>query len=236
MNYFEKEFIHSEHSYLAACDEVGRGPLAGPVVAATVYCSRINDVPQISHFLSAKGITDSKKLTPKKRALLLQDLGVKVSEIETGKIFALTVKDTFVLHFSVCEVSADSIDQINILRASLMAMKNSFALLQQNGFDGKQSEQGVLLVDGNKIPQDLPVGTDAHAIVKGDAKSSLIGLASILAKEYRDLLMKYYNDLYPGYGLDVHAGYGTKLHCDAIKKLGPSPIHRKTFKGVKEYL
>jgi ribonuclease HII len=99
-----------------------------------------------------------------------------------------------------------------------------------------QGERGVWLIDGNRMPKQVPATVDAQAIIKGDSKSVLIGLASIIAKEYRDNLMVTLSKSFPGYGLEKHAGYPTKAHKEAIAKLGPSPIHRKSFKGVKEHI
>lgn len=233
LDYFESDYIDSKHSFIAASDEVGRGPLAGPVVATTVMVHKLSDLPKITELLQQYGVTDSKKITAKRRAKILIDLGVSVELLCCDKIFSLRLGNKFNIQFSLHQISAASIDQINILSASLLAMSSSFSLLMSELVN---NDQGVLLVDGNRLPKNLPDRVSCFAIVKGDAKSSLIGLASILAKEYRDQLMNQMNDLYPGYGFERHAGYGTAEHLLAIKRLGPTDIHRKTFKGVREFV
>ncbi len=127
------------------------------------------------------------------------------------------------------ECDREVIDEINILQASLLSMKNCAHKLSAK-------RRTRALFDGNKIPSEMAKNISCEAIVKGDSKSALIGLASIFAKEYRDNLMEKYSLKYPGYGFEKHAGYPTKKHLEAIKKLGVTPIHRRSFKGVKEYI
>lgn len=174
-------------------DEVGRGCLAGPVVACA--CFALDDCKLPS-------VYDSKALTPQDR----QDLFLTLSQLDN-------------FHFSFGVVSNEVIDQINILQATFQAMRLALSRLPQ--------EFGQVLVDGSlKIPG---VKHPQIAIVKGDAKEPLISASSILAKVYRDHLMDICDKKYPGYGFSEHKGYGTSQHLDAIKKLGPSPIHRMSF-------
>lgn len=181
---------------IAGVDEAGRGPLAGPVVAAAV-------VLPIGYKNS--DITDSKKLSKKKRELLFDEIKKNA------------------LSWSIVAVGHHRIDKLNIRAASLFAMSLAVDRVEAN----------YVLVDGNaEIPTDLP----QEAIVKGDQKHQEISAASILAKVYRDSLMKVLDEKYPGYSLSQHSGYPTKLHREAIKELGPSKIHRRTFKGVKEFI
>lgn len=152
------------------------------------------------------GCDDSKKLAEKKREKLYQI------------IFDKAVAVSFFL------IEADQIDQTDILQATKLAMKKAV--------EGLSTKPDCLLIDGNhKI--DWPGAQ--NTIVKGDSKSLSIAAASIIAKVTRDRLMKEYAGLYPGYGFERHKGYGVKEHLAAIKKLGPTPIHRKSFKGVKEF-
>lgn len=213
---------------LAGCDEVGRGPLAGPVVAATVFI-HILDQSEAETFLCKLrelGVTDSKKLTAKKRRKILDELDIDLSL--ANQLVKISYKE-FKLSYSIREVSETKIDEINILNASLLAMRNSF-------MDCYDLGKAKLLIDGNKELNDIPEDVDMEAVIKGDSKSVLIGLASVIAKEFRDDLMKRLSLEYPGYGLEKHAGYPTKMHKEAIVALGITPIHRKSFKGVKEFV
>ena len=181
---------------IAGADEVGRGALAGPVVAAAVILD-LRQVPE--------GIDDSKKLTRLQRERL-------AVEIERCAIA-----------FKVARVEHSQIDRINILQASLLAMRQAVK--------GLQPQPDYVLIDGR---QELP---DLHcpqlAIVKGDGLSASVAAASILAKVARDRLMRDYDGEYPGYGFASHVGYTTREHQKAIAQLGPSAIHRKTFNGVQ---
>jgi ribonuclease HII len=178
----------------AGVDEAGRGPLAGPVVAAAVIFPR---------GCSLDGIKDSKKLSPKRREELF-------CEIEK---FALTT--------AIAIIKPQIIDQINILRASLLAMEQAVEKLN--------TQPDYILIDGN---YPIRIQIRQETIIKGDAKCCSIAAASILAKVTRDAIMGDYHLLYPQYNFKRHKGYPTKEHLEAISKFGPSPIHRKTFKGV----
>lgn len=188
-------------------DEVGRGCLAGPVVAAAVILP--SDLPPW-----ANEIKDSKLISPKKRA----ELANKIAEQCV---------------WSIKEVSAVQIDEINILQASLSAMREAV----RDIYSRLPSPDSVLvLVDGNhKIPNlDLPV--EQQAIIDGDNLHRAIGAASIIAKVYRDLQMMMLGSFYPEYGFGKHKGYGTAEHREAIMVHGPCSLHRKTFRGVYEYI
>lgn len=183
----------------AGCDEAGRGCLAGSVFAAAV----ILPVDYENALLN-----DSKKLTEKQRYALR-------TQIETDA-----------LAWAVGEVTADEIDKINILNASILAMHRAL--------DGLKLRPQAVIVDGNRFK---PYGTLPHeTIVKGDAKFLSIAAASILAKTYRDDYMNNLALQHPVYQWDVNKGYPTKAHRAAIEEHGISPFHRKTFKGVKEML
>jgi ribonuclease HII len=194
---FEKRAREQGFSIIAGIDEAGRGPLAGPVVSAAVILPDSFSVP---------GITDSKKLTPKKRDKFYQELYDRAVSIGVGI------------------VEPDEIDRINILQAALLSMKLAA--------DELTPQPDFLLIDGKfTIPSDLP----QQAVIKGDSLSISIGAASIIAKVTRDRIMEKYHKEYPQYGFAGHKGYPTKAHKEAVKKFGPCPIHRRSFKGVKEY-
>tara|TARA_Y100000590_G_scaffold81865_1_gene91145 strand:- start:1 stop:609 length:609 start_codon:yes stop_codon:yes gene_type:complete len=195
---FETKASHQGFNNIAGIDEAGRGPLAGPVVAAAVILlSKIN-IPELN---------DSKKLSPKKR----EELFPKIQEMSVA--------------YSVTVIDQGVIDEINILQATRLAMKKAVETLKIT--------PGLLLIDGN---QKIDSNLNQWAIVKGDSRSLTIAAASVLAKVTRDRIMDDYHKLYPQYGFDRHKGYGTKLHRNLIQEHGPCPIHRKTFKGVSEYI
>lgn len=224
---FELQFLKKHHHYLLATDEVGRGPLAGPVVSCAVRMK--NDPKRLKEFLidlEKMGVTDSKKLTTAKRIKIIEHYFGDVKKLKKNRE-SILIED--LVSFVIREVSPRKIDEINILQASLLAMKKA---VEQFG----DSDNSVLLIDGNKTIKNLPDTLECFPIVKGDSKSVLIALASVFAKEYRDQLMERFGKNYPGYGLEVHSGYPTKAHLLAIEKLGVTSIHRKTFKGVKEYV
>ena len=242
--YFEEK----NYSFISGCDEVGRGPLAGPVVGATVtYFPHLLEEGMrsksarkiLAPFLDL-GVGDSKTLTEKKRISILNSLGIDIPQLKPGKVLSFPIKGLEAFSFSIEEVSPPKIDQLNIFQASLMAMKSSFlkslSLTSEalEEFVAKEG-QGVLFVDGKFPPQGLEPFACVEPVIKGDSKVVLIAVASILAKEYRDHLMRKLDIKYPGYGLAKHKGYPTKAHYEALEKIGPSIIHRKTFKGVKEF-
>jgi len=191
MKEFDKKYLSKKVKYLAGVDEAGRGPLAGPVVAAAVIFRKSTII---------KGMNDSKLLTEKQREKLYD------------KIISSA------LAYSVSVIEPDVIDEVNILNATLLAMKQSV--------DDLIIKPDLVLVDGNRTFQsDIPVIT----IVKGDSKSFSIAAASILAKVTRDRLMKKLAVQYPVYMWEQNKGYPTRQHREIIKVIGPSPLHRKSF-------
>lgn len=187
---YERKYLNSGAKFIAGVDEVGRGPLAGPVVCAAVIMPTDDIVD---------GVTDSKKLSAKKRE--------KLSKIIREKALA----------YSIFEVSEREIDEINILQAVKKCMTGAVM--------GLKIKPDVVLCDGLDI--GLPFNTEY--IIKGDFKSYTIGCASIVAKVYRDNLMIKKAEEFPEYGFDKHKGYGTKAHIDKIREIGPCSLHRKTF-------
>ncbi len=181
---------------IAGIDEAGRGPLAGPVVAAAVVL-HIDTYPA--------GIRDSKRLSSRQRDLLFNQIRAQAAGIGVGM------------------VGPEEIDKLNIRRASLLAMKKAVEALPLR--------PDFCVVDGiDKIPLSLPQGT----LVGGDRRCLSVAAASIIAKVTRDRLMREYHERYPNYGFDRNVGYGTKQHREALRRLGPTPLHRKTFRGVTQ--
>lgn len=225
---FDLDFFHSD-SLLIGTDEVGRGPIAGPVNACGVCLetSSIEGAKQCFELLTTMKVTDSKKLTTKKRELIFSTLGLKVDELEKETIYTPIKEQNFSLHFFIAEKSHNYIDRHNILFASLKCMEDASLMLSKG-------QRARVLIDGNKTFENHQ-HLEQETIVKGDSKSLLIGLASIIAKEYRDYLMQKWGEKFPGYGLEKHAGYPTPTHKKAVATLGPTPIHRRSFKGVKEF-
>lgn len=191
MKSFDKKFFNYKVEYLAGVDEAGRGPLAGPVVAAAVIFSKKSYI---------RGINDSKQLNENQREALFEKIIVKA------------------LSYSISIINHDVIDEINILNATLTAMKNAV--------DGLKIKPDIILVDGNrKFASEIPI----KPIIKGDAKSFSIAAASILAKVTRDRIMKNLAINYPDYLWEQNKGYPTKQHREIIKRIGPCQLHRKTF-------
>lgn len=183
------------YQHIAGVDEVGRGPLAGPVVAAAVVLPQDIEAQGV-----LQGLTDSKKLSPAKRA------------------FFATQIQTHALDYGLGVVSAPVIDRINILQATYVAMWRAVSALNVADF---------LLIDGNKV---LPYWEGPQeALVKGDGRSLSIAAASVLAKVARDAMMEAFDRHYPGYELAKHKGYPTSLHRQQVMALGLSPQHRRSF-------
>ncbi|MCH8500554.1 MAG: ribonuclease HII [Aliidiomarina sp.] len=179
-------------------DEAGRGPIAGPVIAAAVILDPNNPIT---------GITDSKKLSEKKRNALNLEIREKA------------------LCWSIAHCSVEEIDELNILHATMLAMKRAVEALHQR--------PELVLIDGNRLPK---LAVPAEAIVGGDLKEACIGAASILAKVERDRQMLEWHELYPQYNFAKHKAYGTAEHLAALKAHGVSPIHRKSFRPVRDLL
>lgn len=198
-NSMERALMAEGHGPVCGVDEVGRGPLAGPVTAAAVILDPARPIP---------GLADSKKLSPKKRQELFD-------AIQAGAVAV-----------SVGYASVEEIDRLNILHAALLAMSRAVR--------GLETVPGYALIDGNKLPPQLAM--PARAVVKGDGTSVSIAAASIIAKVTRDRIMRRLDARYPGYGLAQHAGYPTKAHKEALLTLGPSPVHRRSFKPVRAAL
>jgi len=183
---------------VAGVDEAGRGPLAGPVVAAAVI---LDDTKRI------RGLNDSKLLSPAVRDRLYDEIRAKA------------------LCCSVAQASVEEIDELNILQATLLAMRRAV--------EGLRLKPAKVLVDGNQLPRLM---IHAEAIIGGDAKVKSISAASILAKVHRDRLCLQLHELHPQYGFDAHKGYSTPAHLAALKAHGACPIHRRTFAPVREAL
>lgn len=198
MLYLEKELQKKGINNIAGVDEAGRGPLAGDVYAAAVILPK---------GLYIEGINDSKKLSEKKREALFDIICKKA------------------VSYCISSVTAAEIDKINILQATMKAMRAAIS--------GLKIKPDYVLIDGNRME-----GLDIkyQTVVGGDSKSATIAAASILAKVSRDRYMKKMAEAYPNYLFEKHKAYPTKLHLELIKKFGPCAIHRKTFKGVKEYI
>jgi ribonuclease HII len=201
-----KKFLRAEQASLvwdapgliAGVDEAGRGPLAGPVVAAAVILDDLNPIV---------GLTDSKKLTALKRERLYDEIRAKA------------------LCCSIAEASVEEIDSLNILNATLLAMRRAV--------EGLRLKPHKVLVDGNRLPV---LDVLAEAIVKGDSKVPAISAASILAKVHRDRWCLQLHAQYPEYGFDRHKGYGTEAHLQALRTHGATPWHRHSFAPVAEVL
>ncbi|MGA0612557.1 ribonuclease HII [Caldimonas sp. KR1-144] len=181
---------------VAGVDEAGRGPLAGPVVAAAVI---LDDEKPI------RGLADSKVLSPRRRDVLFDEIRAKA------------------LCCSIAEASVEEIDRLNILHATMLAMRRAV--------DGLRLRPVKVLVDGNRLPV---LGVTAEAIVKGDATVASIAAASILAKVHRDRLCDALHEAHPQYGFGEHKGYSTAAHLEALREHGPCAAHRQSFAPVRE--
>lgn len=201
-----KNFLHAEQTTLswdvpgliAGVDEAGRGPLAGPVVAAAVILDERTPI---------EGLADSKALSERRREQLYNTIRANA------------------LCCSIAQASVEEIDRLNILQATLLAMRRAV--------EGLRLKPALVLVDGNQLPV---LDVRAEAIVKGDAKVQAISAASILAKVTRDRWCVELHDQYPGYGFAGHKGYGTAEHLAALRTLGACPQHRKSFAPVAKVL
>lgn len=187
---FDSE-IRRDHPIICGVDEAGRGPLAGDVYAAAVVFSEGVEIEYLN---------DSKKISEKRRELLYDVIIEKADA------------------YCVATASVEEIDSMNILQATMLAMKRAV--------EGLGIAPDIALVDGNKLPD---LGCEARYVIKGDATSASISAASVLAKVSRDRYMKQIAEKYPQYAFEKHKGYGTKLHYEMLEKYGVSDVHRKTF-------
>jgi ribonuclease HII len=215
----EKSLIEAGYKLIVGIDEAGRGPLAGPVVAGAVSFKN-NYSDWDNKFLDL--IRDSKTLSEKQRESLFD-----------------FIHENFYVGIGICD--HHTIDRVNILEASFLAMKSAIASLSHNikpayrtGRHEKWNKKKIILLDGNKeIPN---ISIEQKCIVSGDKIVKSISAASIVAKVTRDRMMKEMHKKYPQYNFLQHKGYGTKIHMDALKKYGPCEIHRKSFRPVRKYL
>ncbi|WP_301098103.1 ribonuclease HII [Otariodibacter sp.] len=192
------EFIYPQANLIAGVDEVGRGPLVGAVVAAAVILDPNNPI---------EGLTDSKKLSEKRRIALAEEIKQKA------------------LSWSLGRAEPEEIDQLNILYATMLAMERAVM--------GLHIQPDFILVDGNRIPK---LAIPAQAVVKGDSLVAEISAASIIAKVARDQEMVELDKIYPEYGFAKHKGYPTKLHFEKLAEFGVTPYHRKSFAPVAKLL
>jgi len=229
---FDFKLISQYPHQIIATDEAGRGPLGGPVVigAVRIEVKEKEDFKKLLTFLKRSGIQDSKKIKSSDRLKILKNLGMDERPFKDKTSVLLSGIE---VSFVTWDMDHEIIDQENILAASLRGMKEASELLSVS-----KKIQTTVLIDGHmklrwgskKSPwSEMP-------IIKGDSKSLLIGLASIIAKEKRDSYMRDMHEIYPSYGFNTHFGYPTKSHREAIEEYGPCLIHRKTFKGVKEFV
>lgn len=210
-------------AFIIGVDEVGRGPLAGPVVAAAAHCRlesliASGEIPDERFSL----IRDSKTLTQSQREKSLEVID-KYFDTGTG----------------IVEVA--TIDRINILQATLLAMKNAVydlmsSIKNEADREAISGRRIAVFIDGNREIPGLEQGFIQRPIVRGDARSFSIAAASIVAKVKRDRLMAGLDDVYPGFGFSRHKGYGTAAHLDAIRRLGITPEHRRSFSPISEYV
>ena len=188
---YENDLRGEGYQLICGIDEAGRGPLAGPVCAAACI---------LPAGLVIEGLNDSKKLSEKRREALYEEITARA------------------LAWAVCLADEKTIDEINILQATYVAMRGAV--------EGLSLRPELCLVDGNRDPG---LGLPTRTVIKGDASCASVAAASILAKVTRDRLMVEYDKQYPGYGFAVHKGYGTKAHYAAVAALGLCPIHRRSF-------
>lgn len=202
---YENHLFGQGYSFVAGIDEAGRGPLAGPVVAAAVILDK-TFIDNAEATDALREIRDSKKISPKKRKRVAENIKTHCPYIGIG----------------ICD--NETIDRMNILQASFLAMKKALSELR--------SKPEIILVDGKfRIPR---CSYAQKTIPGGDEKIFSIAVASIMAKITRDEIMEELHLKYPNYDFDKHKGYGTKQHMDSLKRYGPCPLHRKSFKPIKK--
>ena len=201
------KFENKLNKTIIGVDEVGRGPWAGPVIA--VACLFIDNK---SNLIDLTLFDDSKKLTKQKRSICYKHI--------------LYLKKKSLIKFYIGEASVEEIDNINILQASMLAMSRAI-----KSFPNKYSKKALIIIDGNKQPKLK--NFNIKTIIKGDEKSLSTAAASIIAKIHRDKIMKELSKIAPGYGWESNMGYGTAKHIDALKSIGISKYHRKSFRPIK---
>lgn len=201
----ENELISLGYNGVVGVDEAGRGPLAGPVVAASFLF-----LPELKNLALLKDVNDSKRLSEKKRGYIYDTL---INEFGETTAYA--------------SVDHSEIDNINIFQATLLAMKKSVEKLEK-------PQNSIVLVDGNKSIKNLDLPQKTY--IKGDSRVFTIAAASIIAKVARDRMMSEFDEQYPQYGFKKNKGYGTAEHLAALKRFGPTPIHRKTFAPIKNFI
>ena len=200
----EKKLIDEGYQFIVGADEAGAGCLAGPVTICACYMPLHVEIP---------GINDSKKLSPKRRELLFK----MITEHPDVK-------------YAIVHIDNETIDQINILQARFRGFHEAYLQLKT-----QLPNISTILIDGNqKPPQFTKESVHVKTIVGGDSKVTCIGAASIIAKVTRDRMMVQYDEQYPGFNFGANKGYYQKEHISSIQKLGPSPIHRLTFRGVNK--
>lgn len=206
----EKKLSADGYGYIIGTDEAGRGPLCGPVVAAAaMYRDPAFSIPE-EKMKAMNFVRDSKTLSGKKREELFD-----------------FINDNFYIGIGLCDHK--TIDEINILEASFLAMKK--ALTDLNRVVDKKNSSRIILIDGNKAIPNLSL--EQRSVVGGDKFVKSISAASIIAKVTRDRIMLEMHKKFPEYGFDKHKGYGTKLHMEMLEKYGPCKIHRQSFEPVK---
>ncbi len=199
---FDRQIGEQGFARVCGVDEAGRGPLAGPVVAAAVILPPEEELAKLCPELM--GLNDSKKLSEKKREALFEPI------------------QKYALAYGIGQASPEEIDEYNILQATFLAMRRAVEQMEQNF----SLTPDILLVDGNRDPKIHPC---TRTVIKGDANSACIAAASILAKVTRDRQMVEIDGEYPQYAFAKHKGYPTKLHYERLEEYGVSPIHRRSF-------
>ncbi len=223
----ENQLAQAGYDFIIGIDEAGRGPLAGPVVAAACVYKK----PNKFNVLTQKKTEADLVLTEDDKLLDLIRDSKTLSEKQRESLYDF-IQENFFISVGICDQG--TIDRMNILQASFLAMKKALSELKIKNKKYQQKNKGqkmLVLVDGN---QEIPyLSLEQKAIIGGDKISKTIAAASIIAKVTRDRIMRKMHKMYPVYGFDTHKGYGTQKHLMALKKYGPCDIHRKSFRPVK---
>lgn len=223
----ENQLAQAGYDFIIGIDEAGRGPLAGPVVAVACVYKK----PNKFNVLTQKKTEADLVLTEDDKLLDLIRDSKTLSEKQRESLYDF-IQENFLISVGICDQG--TIDRMNILQASFLAMKKALSELKIKNKKYQQKNKGqkmLVLVDGN---QEIPyLSLEQKAIISGDKISKTIAAASIIAKVTRDRIMRKMHKMYPVYGFDTHKGYGTQKHLMALKKYGPCDIHRKSFRPVK---